>query len=78
MKSVFFPRLILAAAILALFGFNLSAADGDTDSPREKLLLDFNWKFHLGDDWPNMMRLDKAGQISALRPSVSTTRAGAR
>jgi beta-galactosidase len=58
-----FTRLFFAgwfAAVLAVFSLN-SLAD-DTNSPREKLLLDFNWKFHLGDDWPNMMRLDKAGQ----------------
>ncbi|MGA2869781.1 MAG: sugar-binding domain-containing protein, partial [Verrucomicrobiota bacterium] len=60
-----FTRLFFAgwfAAVLAVFSLN-SLAD-DTNSPREKLLLDFNWKFHLGDDWPDMMRLDKAGQNS--------------
>ncbi len=31
------------------------------DSPREHLSLDANWKFHLGDDWPNVLQLDKAG-----------------
>ncbi len=31
------------------------------DSPREHLSLDPNWKFHLGDDWPDVLRLDKAG-----------------
>jgi beta-galactosidase len=30
-------------------------------SPREHLSLDAGWKFHLGDDWPNALRLDKAG-----------------
>ncbi len=30
-------------------------------SPREHLSLDANWKFHLGDNWPNALRLDKAG-----------------
>ncbi len=29
--------------------------------PREHLLLDANWRFHLGDDWPGALRLDKAG-----------------
>jgi beta-galactosidase len=60
-----FTRLFFAgwfAAVLAVFSLN-SLAD-DTNSPREKLLLDFNWKFHLGDDWPDMMRLNKAGQNS--------------
>jgi len=46
--------LALAAAVLAL---NLRAAD----SPREHLSLDANWKFHLGDDWPGALHLDKAG-----------------
>ncbi|HSU57422.1 MAG TPA: beta-galactosidase GalA [Candidatus Dormibacteraeota bacterium] len=32
-----------------------------TASPREHLSLDANWKFHLGDDWPNALHLDKAG-----------------
>ena len=31
------------------------------DAPREHLSLDANWKFHLGDDWPNALHLDKAG-----------------
>ncbi|HLP76358.1 MAG TPA: beta-galactosidase, partial [Candidatus Paceibacterota bacterium] len=30
-------------------------------SERERLSLDANWKFHLGDDWPKALRLDKAG-----------------
>jgi beta-galactosidase len=46
--------LTLAVAVLTL---NLLAAD----SPREHLSLDAHWKFHLGDDWPNALRLDKAG-----------------
>ena len=35
-----------------------AAADG---TPREHLSLDQNWKFHLGDDWPSALHLDKAG-----------------
>jgi beta-galactosidase len=31
------------------------------ESPREHLSLDANWKFHLGDDWPGALHLDKAG-----------------
>ena len=41
----------------ALVAVQLSAAE----SPRERLSLDANWKFHLGDDWPGALRLDKAG-----------------
>jgi beta-galactosidase len=41
------------------------AAQASTnDNPREHLSLDANWRFHLGDDWPNALRLDKAGESS--------------
>jgi beta-galactosidase len=40
---------------------SISCAAATTDSPREHLSLDANWKFHLGDDWPGALRLDKAG-----------------
>src|ERR1035437_1621134 len=55
MKSILAVRLLTLAA--AVFTLNLSAAD----SPREHLSLDANWKFHLGDNWPNALHLDKAG-----------------
>lgn len=32
--------------------------------PRERLSLDRGWKFHLGDEWPAALRLDKAGVSS--------------
>ncbi len=38
-----------------------TAAAFGADSPREHLLLDANWRFHLGDDWPGALHLDKAG-----------------
>jgi beta-galactosidase len=47
----------LLAIFMVAFALNASAAD----SPREHLSLDANWKFHLGDDWPDALRLDKAG-----------------
>jgi beta-galactosidase len=31
------------------------------ESPRERVSLDANWRFHLGDDWPDALHLDKAG-----------------
>ena len=34
----------------------------ELDSPREHLLLDEDWKFHLGDDWPDALSLKKAGE----------------
>ena len=39
-------------------------ADG-AGGPREKLLMDAGWKFHLGDNWGLGERLDKAGDSSA-------------
>jgi len=39
-------------------------------SPREHLSLDAGWKFHLGDDWPDALRLDKAGTSSG--PAMET------
>ncbi len=45
--------------VVMMFAFNC-LADG-TNSPREHLSLDANWKFHLGDDWPGALHLDKAG-----------------
>src|SRR5258706_7942997 len=59
MKSAFCSSRIFIVAWFTIFNLNLSAA-GNT-SPREHLSLDANWKFHLGDDWPNALRLDKAG-----------------
>ncbi len=47
----------LLVSLLAVSVSKLAAAD----SPREHLSLDANWKFHLGDDWPNALHLDKAG-----------------
>ncbi len=48
-------RLFVLAALLAGLT-RASAAD-----PREHLSLDANWKFHLGNDWPYALHLDKAG-----------------
>jgi beta-galactosidase len=46
---------------LLLVSIACACAAADTNSPRELLSLDANWKFHLGDDWPGALRLDKAG-----------------
>src|SRR5580658_8122898 len=43
---------------LALHASHSSAADA---SPRERILLDEGWKFHLGDDWGTGENLMKAG-----------------
>jgi len=45
--------------LLALAAFSLNSLAAD--SPREHLSLDTNWKFHMGDDWPGALHLDKAG-----------------
>ncbi|HEY3862126.1 MAG TPA: beta-galactosidase GalA [Verrucomicrobiae bacterium] len=55
-----FGRLILAAGAAIFFIF-LTPARAAEPSPRERLLLDFGWKFHLGDDWGLSERLAKAG-----------------
>jgi beta-galactosidase len=52
-------RLLAVAAIC--FSFPTFADAPPQGSPREHLLLDDHWKFHLGDDWPGALRLDKAG-----------------
>src|SRR5450631_2178754 len=50
----------LLVSLLAVSVSRITAAPADV-SPREHLSLDANWKFHLGDDWPNALHLDKAG-----------------
>jgi beta-galactosidase len=52
------PLFAAAAAILLFLTPATLAADS---SPRDRLLLDSNWKFHLGDDWGLSEKLDKAG-----------------
>ena len=62
MKTCCSTAVRLLALAAAVFTLNLRAADAV--SPREHLSLDAGWKFHLGDDWPNALRLDKAGESS--------------
>jgi beta-galactosidase len=59
MKSVIRARPLIAAALLALLTSTASAAG--TNSPRERLSLDANWKFHLGNEWGSAQNLAKAG-----------------
>ena len=57
-----FRSTFLGLLAIAGFAFNVMADDAATaSSPREHLSLDRNWKFHMGDDWPGALRLDKAG-----------------
>jgi beta-galactosidase len=62
MKWKLGPSLNLFLKIFALIilagGTVVVAAE---TGPRERLLMDFNWKFHLGNDWGMGERLDKAG-----------------
>jgi len=57
MKIICSLAVRLLALAPAFWILNVAAAG----SPREHLSLDANWKFHLGDDWPDALRLDKAG-----------------
>ena len=59
MKSAAFFRRFFIAALFAGLTTGLFAADNR--SPRERLLLDFGWKFHLGNDWGIGQNLAKAG-----------------
>ncbi len=56
-------RVLLSVhLLLAAAGLNLFAASAA--SPRERLLLDSGWKFHLGNDWGIGQNLAKAGSGS--------------
>ena len=59
MRTHFPLRLISLTTTLVLFSLNIFAADSNL--PRERLLLDFNWKFHLGNEWGAAVSLAKAG-----------------
>ena len=50
-----FLLTIICSALCSSWAF------ADESAPRQHLLLDANWKFHLGDTWPNALVLDKAG-----------------
>ena len=50
-------RVLSGIAFVALLATQLSAAE----SPREHLSLDADWKFHLGDDWPDALHLENSG-----------------
>jgi beta-galactosidase len=57
MKLITLSRALVAGAFAALWVTQLSAAE----SPREHLSLDANWKFHLGDDWPDALHRENSG-----------------
>jgi beta-galactosidase len=57
MKTTPFNRAFLVGACIAFFVMQVPAAE----SPREHLSLDLNWKFHLGDDWPDALTWVNSG-----------------
>ena len=58
MKSLLRSCLTLLLAVPAVSVTGFAAADGA--APRERLALDFGWRFHLGDDWGSGQNLAKA------------------
>ena len=63
----------ICAVVLSLDLGQISAATTvELKAPRERLLLDFGWQFHLGDDWGTGEDLVKAGGSSGpARPGFS-------
>src|ERR1039458_4933335 len=59
MNSAAFFRRFFIATLFASLTAGLFAAD--TRSPRERLLLDSGWKFHLGNEWGFAQNRAKAG-----------------
>jgi len=57
MKTITRIRFLSGIVCVASLVAQLAAAD----SPREHLSLDANWKFHLGDDWPDALVLMNSG-----------------
>ena len=57
MKSKF---RVVSFLIFALLNFNLAVSADEAGSPRERLPLDFGWKFFLGNPWGDVVNLTKA------------------
>src|SRR5207237_3750512 len=53
-----YPSRLLALFSLLSLGLVGGAAE---TAPRERWLLDFGWKFHLGNEWGSAQNLAKAG-----------------
>src|SRR5512137_2493049 len=53
--------LLFQQLIVGICAASFVATHSAADSPRQHLSMNANWKFHLGDDWPGALRLDKAG-----------------
>ena len=54
-------RLLVSLFTWAIALVATTAAGADAPSPRERLLADLGWRFHLGDDWGIGQNLAKAG-----------------
>jgi len=59
--SQLFRRLALGSQVFALTASLAAFAADSSNSPRQQLLMDFGWRFHLGDDWGAVDKLSKAG-----------------
>ena len=57
-------RILLSAFLLRACAALLITPLAAAAAPRQHLPLDAGWKFHLGDEWPEALRLDKAGASS--------------
>ena len=53
--------LLSLACLSGLLLFPSSIPGAEPPAPRQRLLLDFGWRFHLGDDWGTGEDLAKAG-----------------
>ena len=54
-------RSILALVLILAVGALAAAAASAVPAPRERLLLDAGWRFHLGNEWGIAQNLAKAG-----------------
>jgi len=64
MKNMLLPlrSYAIACGLFALAAIGrVSAADS---LPHQRVSLDAGWKFHLGDEWPEALHLDKSGAAS--------------
>jgi beta-galactosidase len=57
MKSGTLRQILFIAA----FSLGIGCRGADSDGPSQRLLLDFGWRFHLGNDWGAGYGLAKAG-----------------
>ena len=56
-----FARSLVRALVAGACAMSLVTRVSAADSPRQHLSLDANWKFHLGDDWPDALSLVNSG-----------------